>query len=111
MIGTNVVVFATPVYWYAMSGAMKAFFDRMTDLLETSKELGRQLKGKGFWLIASGTDLALPEGFEVPFARTAEYFGNQYRGSEYLYTGPDEVLRGRSELELAAFGQRVLASQ
>jgi len=26
------IVFATPVYWYAMSGLMKTFFDRLTDL-------------------------------------------------------------------------------
>ena len=30
------IVFVTPVYWYAMSGPMKIFFDRLTDLLETS---------------------------------------------------------------------------
>lgn len=29
----DVLIFATPVYWYSMSGIMKVFFDRITDLL------------------------------------------------------------------------------
>jgi multimeric flavodoxin WrbA len=37
-------IFLTPVYWYAMSGIMKVFFDRFTDLLEIEKPLGRQLR-------------------------------------------------------------------
>ena len=38
-------------------------------------------------MIATGTENVLPEGFEVPFARTAGYFGMRYRGCAYLYTG------------------------
>ena len=30
----DTLIFATPVYWYSMSGIMKVFFDRITDLLE-----------------------------------------------------------------------------
>lgn len=33
-------IFVTPVYWYAMSGVMKTFFDRFTDLLR-KPEAGR----------------------------------------------------------------------
>ena len=33
MIESDVIVFATPVYWYAMSGSMKIFFDRFSDLI------------------------------------------------------------------------------
>ena len=38
----NTIVFATPVYWYSMSGILKYFFDRLSDLLHHKKELGRQ---------------------------------------------------------------------
>src|SRR5215216_3552407 len=34
----DVLIFATPIYWYAMSGIMKVFFDRITDLLDIDKE-------------------------------------------------------------------------
>ncbi len=42
----DVLIFATPVYWYSMSGIMKVFFDRITDLLTIKKDIGRKLKGK-----------------------------------------------------------------
>ncbi len=75
------IVFATPVYWYAMSGLLKNFFDRFTDLLGT--DLGRRLKGKSVYLIASGSDPELPPGFEVPFKMTADYLSMNYRQSFY----------------------------
>jgi hypothetical protein len=87
---------------------MKTFFDRLTDLLETSKERGRRMAGKNVWLIASGTDIALPDGFEVPFLRTAQYFGIHYREACYLFTGSDAQTREQSEEALAAFGKRIL---
>jgi hypothetical protein len=32
--------------------------------------------GREVWLLAVSTDPALPAGFELPFAKTAEYLGN-----------------------------------
>ena len=29
----QIIIFATPVYWYTMSGTMKIFFDRLSDCL------------------------------------------------------------------------------
>ncbi|TGD79854.1 flavodoxin family protein [Hymenobacter wooponensis] len=84
MLRHPVIVFATPVYWYSMSGIMKNFFDRLTDLVEEPhKPLGRQLAGKHAFLLAAGSDEEWPEGFEVPFRRTAEYFDMSYEGSLY----------------------------
>jgi multimeric flavodoxin WrbA len=78
-----VLVFATPVYWYAMSGPMKTFFDRLTDLVTIKKVQGRQLKGKHTFLLAVGADVALPEGFEVPFRNTSAYLDMHYHGAFY----------------------------
>jgi multimeric flavodoxin WrbA len=83
MIEADHIVFATPVYWYAMSGVMKVFFDRMTELVTTSKEMGRALAGKEVSVFATGTDRDMPDGFEVPFKRTAEYFKMNYAGTIY----------------------------
>jgi len=107
MLGADAIVFATPVYWYAMSAPLKIFFDRLSDLLETAKDKGRALAGKSVWLIATGTENGLPEGFEVPFRRTAKYFAMHYRGAAYLYTGDDPALREASETAVAAFGNVV----
>jgi multimeric flavodoxin WrbA len=102
------IVFATPVYWYAMSAPLKFLFDRLTDLTENLKPTGKALAGKSVWLIATGTDPELPEGFEVPFRRTAEYFDMTYRGSAYLHTGGDATLRATHEAALTAFGAQIL---
>lgn len=84
MLSHPVIVFATPVYWYSMSGRMKNFFDRLTDLVEEPhKKLGRRMAGKHVFMLATGYDEEWAEGFEVPFQRTAEYFDMHYEGSLY----------------------------
>ncbi|WP_205501994.1 flavodoxin family protein [Rufibacter psychrotolerans] len=85
----QVLVLATPVYWYAMSGLLKTFFDRLTDLVTVHKPLGRKLKGKALFLLAVGADAELPDGFEVPFKLTAKYLGMAYGRS--LYASTEEV--------------------
>lgn len=80
----DTIVFATPVYWYAMSGVLKVFFDRLTELITTSKDVGRALKGKEVYLLATGSEEELPEGFEVPFKKTSEYFDMHYMRAYYF---------------------------
>lgn len=85
------IIFATPVYWYSMSGVMKVFFDRLTDLITIKKDLGRGLKGKNASMIAVGVDPTIPDGFEVPFKHTAAYLGIQYQGCTYYSTEPKAI--------------------
>ena len=84
MIEASYVIFATPVYWYSMSGQMKVFFDRFTDLITIRKPLGRKLSGKQIFLVATGTEPNLPEGFEVPFRLTSGYLDMRFMGSCYV---------------------------
>jgi multimeric flavodoxin WrbA len=86
------IIFATPVYWYAMSGRMKTLFDRLTDLLGNPN--GRALAGRQMWLVATGTDAGLPDGFDVPFARTADWFAMDWRGATYIVAESDAPLGG-----------------
>lgn len=84
MIAADLVVFSTPVYWYAMSGSMKNFFDRFSNLLRGEhKPLGEALYGKKVRLLSTGSDERLPNGFEVPFSSTAIYLGMDYLGADY----------------------------
>jgi multimeric flavodoxin WrbA len=110
MVAADKIVFATPVYWYAMSAPLKIFFDRLSDLTENRKAQGKALAGKSLWLIATGTDTELPQGFEVPFARTAEYFGMIYRGCAYLFTGKDDALRDNAQMTVKRFGGLIRSS-
>lgn len=79
----DTIIFATPVYWYSMSGLMKTFFDRLTDIVTVNKKYGRQLEGKKTFLVSVGTDKKLPEGFEVPFRQTSAYFNMKFMGFYY----------------------------
>lgn len=108
MAAADGIVFATPVYWYAMSAPLKIFFDRLTDMTENLKALGKSLAGKPVWVIATGSENELPEGFEVPFARTAEYFGMTYRGCAYLHTGENMSRRADTERALVQFGEKIV---
>lgn len=83
-LDVDLIVLATAVYWYSMSGVMKDFMDRFSDLLGGKyKHLGELLYGKKLELLTTGYDLKLPLGFEVPFAGTAIYFGIDYVGAKY----------------------------
>jgi hypothetical protein len=62
------------------------------------------------WLIATGTDPQLPQGFEVPFARTAGYFDMTYRGCAYLNTGESAGRRAEDEEAVKRFGAALVAA-
>lgn len=106
------LVFTTPVYWYAMSALMKTFFDRLTDLLlqSDSRPLGRALAGRNVWLLATGTDETLPNGFTVPFEKTASYFSMCWKEAFYVKINDDLPPKAQdlgAALELAAALARI----
>ena len=94
-------VLATPVYWYSMSAQMKIFFDRLSDLMAIRKDLGRGLAGKTIFVMVTSSGPDLPEGFEVPFARTCDYFDMNFAGlfhttgAEYKKLPVEDVSRAR----------------
>ena len=49
----DILIFATPVYWYTMSGVMKKFFDRISDVLKIEKETGK-MGGRGVSSLVCG---------------------------------------------------------
>ncbi|MDN5201871.1 NAD(P)H-dependent oxidoreductase [Fulvivirgaceae bacterium BMA10] len=87
----DLLIFATPVYWYSMSAVMKTFFDRITDLLYKRKELGRQLNGKYMMSISCGSDEELNDGFSIPFSSTANYLKMEYLGHLHTWLENDRI--------------------
>ena len=87
----NTFVFATPVYWYAMSGRMKVFFDRISDLLHYRKDLGRQLRGKNMAMLSVSNANDRKPGFEMPFSASANYLGMHYLGDLHAWVENGEI--------------------
>lgn len=87
----DTLIFATPVYWYTMSGILKVFFDRLSDLLKTHKDLGRQLRGKNMVLISVNNSSEPVEGFEIPFIKSAEYLCMNFISNTHTWILDNEI--------------------
>lgn len=87
----DTLIFATPVYWYAMSGIMKTFIDRITDCIKIEKETGRKLKGKKMGMISCGSGSELKEGFTMPFIESANYLGMHYLGDIHTWIEDENI--------------------
>lgn len=85
----DTIVVATPIYWYSMSGILKVFFDRVTDLLDFKKELGDKLHGKNMAMISNSGDDDLLKSFSMPFVETANYLNMKYLGDTHAWFTED----------------------
>ena len=100
----EMIVFATPVYWYSMSGQMKTFFDRLSDCLRIEKETGRKLRGKNMAAISCGSDEIETEGFFAPFRKSAEYLGMTFLGNVHTWI-EDELVSNEVETRIKYFAK------
>jgi len=93
----DTLIFATPIYWYNMSGIMKVFFDRISDLIRIEKETGRKLRGKKIGVITNSHDNEIEESFYIPFQKSADYLGMEYLGHSHFNAN---VLNQTTKIEL-----------
>ena len=93
----DTLIFATPIYWYNMSGIMKVFFDRISDLIRIEKETGRKLRGKKFGVITNSHDNEIEESFYIPFQKSADYLGMEYLGHAHYNAN---ILNQQTKIEL-----------
>lgn len=89
----NLIVFATPVYWYSMSGIMKVFFDRITECLGNEKELGRKLRGMNMAMISCSYRDDRDESFALPFSESASYLGMNYLGDIHTWVDDPKAIK------------------
>lgn len=80
------VIFATPVYWYAASPAMKTFLDRISDFLELPDLIaaGRQLRGKQVYVVCTSIYEEVPQSFLGSFLDTFSYLGMGFGGVAHV---------------------------
>jgi multimeric flavodoxin WrbA len=76
------IVFATPIYWYAVSPAMKIFLDRLSDFLELPDLLseGRRLRGKNAYVVCTSASDEPSGEFMGAYLETFRYLGMHFRG-------------------------------
>ncbi|MDD5428973.1 MAG: flavodoxin family protein [Candidatus Omnitrophica bacterium] len=82
MADMDVIVMATPLYFFSASAQLKLVFDRMFSLYKwdnAADTMETPLKGKTFALIASAYEDVGLDALEKPFAITADYTGMKFR--------------------------------
>jgi multimeric flavodoxin WrbA len=80
------IIFATPIYWYAVSPAMKIFLDRLSDLLELPDLLseGRRLRGKNAYVVCTSSSDEPSVAFIGALRETFDYLGMRFGGVAHL---------------------------
>jgi multimeric flavodoxin WrbA len=80
------IIFATPIYWYAVSPAMKVFLDRISDLLELPDLLseGRRLRGKKAYVVCTSICNEPSAAFMDAFRETFDYLGMHFGGAAHV---------------------------
>jgi multimeric flavodoxin WrbA len=80
------IIFATPIYWYAVSPAMKIFLDRISDLLELPDLLseGRRLRGKNAYVVCTSIGDVPSVEFMGAFLETFNYLGMHFGGVAHV---------------------------
>jgi len=102
----DTIVFATPIYWYAMSGIMKNFFDRLADVLNDETKLGRKLKGMSMAMVSCGSGSEIKDGFTMPFVESANYLGMHYLGDIHTWIENDQIPT-QMQLDLIEFSKEL----
>lgn len=77
----NIIVLATPIHWYQVSGKMKIFLDRWTDLV--NPDWSTELNGKGLALLSTHSGINLMNSsnlLELAMMGTAQFMGMTWLG-------------------------------
>lgn len=107
MLAHDIILFSTPIYWYSMSGIMKTFIDRFSQILRTPNysHFRDELKKKKVYLIAVGGDQPHIKG--LPLIQQMNYICQFYDMPFAGYvigkaSKPGEIKHDKKALQAAA---------
>lgn len=103
------IIFATPVYWYSMSGILKVFFDRISDVLQYRKELGRKLRGKNMGMMSNSNMNDRQPSYHIPFIESAKYLGMYYVGDVHAWFNNNDIDSEAKKI-IDTFREQILAN-
>src|ERR1700683_5165605 len=80
------IIFASPIYWYSVSPAMKTFLDRISDFLELPDLLpkGRRLRGKNAFVVCTSICDEPSSIFMGALRETFDYLGMHSAGALHV---------------------------
>ena len=99
MASADVIVMATPLYFFAASAQLKVIFDRMFSLYKWDNAAGTMktaLQGKTLVLLASAYEDVGLDALEKPFVLTADYTGMKFRSLLIPNAGVSGDIRKKS---------------
>jgi multimeric flavodoxin WrbA len=106
------LLFATPVYWYAVAPGMKVFLDRIADFLELPDLLndGRRLRGKRAYVVCTSIYDEAPASFINAFRDTFNYLGIHFGGVAHADCR-DGYVPATHDAEADSFTRRVMNAE
>jgi multimeric flavodoxin WrbA len=112
MAEVDVIVMATPLYFFGPSAQLKLVFDRMFSLYKWDNEAATMetpLKGKTFVLIASAFEDVGLDALAKPFALTAEYTSMKFESLLVANAGVSGEIKNKSGIreKAVALGEKV----
>jgi multimeric flavodoxin WrbA len=104
VLGFEQIIFASPVYWFAVAPPMKIFIDRFSDLLDLPDllEQGRKLGDKTAYVVCTSASEEVPAPFMGAFMDTFSFLDMKYGG--YMHADCSEgYTPSRYEEDIAKF--------
>ena len=110
VLGHDHLIFASPVYCYAVAPPMKVFFDRITDFLDLPElqHEARRLRGKTAYVVCTSIYDDPPPSFLGAFRDNFEYFGMRFGGVAHVNCS-DGYQPSRHDSAAAAFASLLKA--
>lgn len=105
MASADVIVMATPLYFFSASAQLKVIIDRMFSLYKWDNAAGTMttvLKGKGLVLLASAYEDVGLDALEKPFRLTADYTGMAFNSLLVPNAGESGELREKTDVRKKA---------
>ncbi len=115
MTEVDVIVMATPLYFFGASAQLKLIFDRMFSLYKWDNDAGTMqtpLKGKTLVVLASAYEDIGLDVLEKPFALTAQYTGMKFESVLAANAGVSgEIAKKRPDIREKVISLGVKISQ
>lgn len=103
MVASDIIVMATPLYFFGPSAQMKIIVDRMFSLYKWDNDANTMetpLKGKKLVLMGSAFENIGLDALMKPFELTAEYTGIRFSSLIIPNAGVSGALQGREDVKL-----------